>query len=48
MVFFFLNVNSVSKVARDIAIVEIGKYIYYANTMRLIVTNNAVLKVDTA
>jgi hypothetical protein len=46
-VFFFLNVNCVSKVARDIAIVEVGKYIYYANTMRLIITNNAVLKVYT-
>jgi hypothetical protein len=46
--FFFLNVNGVGKVPRDIAIVEVGKDVNYAHTMRLIITNNAVLKVDTA
>ncbi len=46
--FFFLNVNGVGKVPRYIAIVKVGKDVNYAHTMRLIVTNNTVLKVDTA
>jgi hypothetical protein len=47
-VLFLLNVNGVGKVPRDIAIVKVGKNVNYAHTMRLIVANNAVLKVYTA
>jgi len=46
--FFLLNVNGVGKVTRDIAIVEVGKDVNYAHTMRLVITNYTVLKVDTA
>ena len=46
--FFLLNVNGVGKVPRNIAIVEVGKHVDYAHTMRLIITNYTVLKVDTA
>lgn len=48
MVLFLLNVNGVGKIPRDIAIVKVGKNVNYAHTMRLIITNNAVLKIDTA
>jgi hypothetical protein len=46
--FFLLNVDGVSEVARDVAVVEVGKHVHNAHTVRLIVADDAVLEVDTA
>jgi hypothetical protein len=48
VVLFLLYINRMGKVPRDIAIVKVCEHVHDTHTVCFIVTNNAVLKVDTA
>jgi hypothetical protein len=48
MVLFLLYINRMGKVPRDVAIVKVCEHVHDTHTVRFIVTDDAVLKVDTA